>query len=51
MKKSGSLGFLCTIGLRDQIPDTLPPAFQDVANIQFRQGLFILETNLFIWIR
>jgi hypothetical protein len=40
-----------TAELRVRIPDTLPPAFQAVASFQFRQGLFIPRTNLFVWIR
>jgi uncharacterized protein (TIGR03437 family) len=36
--------------LQVQVPQQLPPAFQSVANLQFRYGLYILQTNLFIWV-
>jgi uncharacterized protein (TIGR03437 family) len=38
------------IELRVRVPQQLPPAFGTVANIQLRYGLFILQTNLFIWV-
>jgi uncharacterized protein (TIGR03437 family) len=37
--------------LRIQVPQALPPLFQRLANFQFRSGLYILQTNLFLWVK